>query len=257
MLEVQPLDPDRRAVEGDAPPSSRETDHREEPAATITPHRRICVTRADPLEDARDDAGHRLDALREDREDEVRAVGKKDAGDEVMDVVGVPGLRPEARSRREPLAREARVLELEVVEGLGGRHVRERSASISSRPGRAGDLAPRDLLEEPGGQAGRHAVAVLSAVAEGLLAPVGVLAERLLIGVQVPVSARREEAVDGVAPLLPFLPVAARHLRPGSRAGDRVHDEAGRVVGGDRDHVLDGARDLRRVLQLPRCFCAS
>src|SRR5262249_31972087 len=75
------------------------------------------------FEDPRDDPGDRLDPLREDSQDEIRPVGKNHAGHEVVDVVGVAGLRPETAAGGKLLAREPRVLELEVLVRLDRRDV--------------------------------------------------------------------------------------------------------------------------------------
>src|SRR5262245_46267407 len=79
------------------------------PAATRAPNtappalgpRRGREMRRDLLEDARDDPGNVLDALREHRDDELGAPGQDDPGDEVMVVVGVAGLGPDESSFRE------------------------------------------------------------------------------------------------------------------------------------------------------------
>src|SRR6266567_8733214 len=169
-----------------------------------------------------------------------------------MDVIGVSGFRPELRLGGKGVPSQARVLELQVLEGLVRRHVAGEQAQHLVRSRLAGDLAAGDLGKEPGDRIRRHAVAVLPAVAEGLLASIGVLAEGLLVGVDVLVSALLEETVDGVALLLPLLPLPARKLGTRGRLSNGVDDEARRVVGGNGDHVLDRPNDLRRVLQLPR-----
>src|SRR6266545_3766332 len=84
------------------------------------------VAGADLLEDTRDDAGYCLDALREDREHEVAPVREDRPAHQVMDVVGVARLGPEARAWREPLPGETRVLELEILEWLCRCHVTEK-----------------------------------------------------------------------------------------------------------------------------------
>src|SRR5450432_492239 len=67
---------------------------------------------------ARDDLGNRFHTLREDGDDELAAVEKNDAGDEVVEVEGVAGLGPDAASRRKSLGGQAGVLGLHLLEFL-------------------------------------------------------------------------------------------------------------------------------------------
>src|SRR5712692_3479721 len=129
-----------------------------------------------------------------------------------MDVIGVSGFRPKLRSSGKGVPGQARVLELEILERLVRRHVAGKQPQHLVRSRLAGDLAAGDLGKEARDRIRRHAVAVLPAVAEGLLASVGVLTEGLLVGVDVLVAALLEETVDGVALLFPHLPLPARKL---------------------------------------------
>src|SRR6266571_4151700 len=101
-----------------------------------------------------------------------------------MDVIGVSGFRPELRSSGKGVPREARILELQILERLVRRHVAGEQAQHLVRSRLAGDLG-----KEPCYRSRRHAVAVLPAVAEGLLASIGGLAKRLLVGGDVLVPA--------------------------------------------------------------------
>src|SRR5262249_21225769 len=207
------------------------------------------------LEDAGNDPRHGLDALGDHREHDLRPVRQNEPADQVMVVVRVSRLGPHAGALRKTLAGQARVLELDVLERLLRRDVAREQLQHLLRRLRARDFAPDDLLEEPSGFRGGHSIAVLSALPKGLLSAVGVLAESLLVRVQVRVAPRAVPVVDRVAAELPLLPFGGvRDLGTGRGPGDRVDDEAGGVVGGDGDHVLDGADELRVVREATGLF---
>ena len=166
---------------------------------------------ADLLVDARNDAGHGLDALREDRDHEVGAVGQDDAPDEVVDVVGVARLRPDARSPSGASARRGARPRAPSPRRASPRVMsRESSASISSVP--AGPaISPRAISLK------RRAASPASSGCgscrrRGRPARARRRPRRTSSGWR---SAsrkppRREEAVDDVALLLPVAPTRAR-----------------------------------------------
>src|SRR5690349_7569567 len=140
------------------------------------PLRAFHEVRRDLLVHARNHVRNRLHALREDGDHEVRAVRQRDPADEVVEVVRVAGLRPQARALRQLLAGETRVLLLHLLELLLPRDVAREEHRHLRGVELARHLAVHDLLEQPRGLHGGHAIAVLASVAEGRLAAVGVLA---------------------------------------------------------------------------------